>query len=260
MAVADHSPRPGEADQPACLPDHPLPGGGEAVQGGDMSVLDHVDLPLVLLVIGGLLTIGGVGINLGIKNLSAQAPAERATRVLATLLGLALMGTSVLLYIRAPIGNAPAASASTASSQAAASASPAPVLRFAPLPEGPRPRCNQYAGTGRIPEGAVLVVYERAVGAQGEPIGQGMSVVGVAKNTQTGWQTPRMDHGADFVEVAAVLLDQAQYDYLAAQYVVRNKDGQRLEDVTIQTDRLPPGVVVPSLILPIDLKTPPCSS
>lgn len=220
-----------------------------------MDIPDSV--PLALAISGVLFAAGGLGMSVVLRDASTQAPQGRHARIGATVLGVALIATSVVLYLLPAALQSPATSATTATSPSP-STSPAAALRFVPLPEGLHPRCNQYLGTGRIPDGSVLAVYERSVNPDGTSNGQGFSLVGIAKNVDTGWQTPRMEHGADFVQVAAVLLDKKLYEFLIAQYVVR-EDGKRVEGITIQMDALPPGVEVPSLVLHIDLEAPSCA-
>ena len=126
-----------------------------------------------------------------------------------------------------------------------------------PLPGKLMPRCNQYLGTGRIPQGHVLAIYERAVGPNGHS-DERYGFNGLAHNTEIGWTTEQMDHGADFVEVVGVLYTVETFKFIDSMVVV-DVNGKQVDNVSIQNATLPPGILVPALVLHIDLDgTKPC--
>jgi hypothetical protein len=72
------------------------------------------------------------------------------------------------------------------------------------------------------------LVFERAVGSRGEATGEGYSLAGFGKNTDDGWETPEIDHGADYVEVVAVLTTKATRDFIVSIYLT-DRTGAWLE-------------------------------
>ena len=214
-----------------------------------------------ILAIGGAIALIGIGSNVKFGNVAVEGVGKKAGAIAGAFGGLiALVG---LVYALWPqwIG-LPSEPRSTVTVTEPAVTSPTPIggsLKFVPLASKKVPRCSSYSGVGPIPGGYQLLIFERAVGEAVQDIGEKYGYNGHAIRNETGdaWRTVRMDHGADHVEVTAVLVPQAFDDFFENLRLVDNQ-GKPLEGGW-QIDILPPGEKLAPVFPDPDLSAAPCT-
>lgn len=133
------------------------------------------------------------------------------------------------------------------------SKSPSAAVHFIVPPVKTVPRCNVYQGTGAIPPNQRLLIFNRAVNVNGEPMDGGRFYLdGPAVSTEAGWKTPLVEAGAEYVEIAAVLVPNETADFLRSISPV-SADGGLIEDGAWLSRSLPFGQKSPSLFVEPDL-------
>lgn len=113
-------------------------------------------------------------------------------------------------------------------------------LRFV-QPVGLVKACDSFQGTGTIPNGYELLVFDRAVGGA-------FYLDGTAIRTAAGWSTPSISLGAPQVEIAAVLVPAGFVPYLRSIKLF-DREGTPTDEASWKSDSLPPGDQVDPAII-----------
>jgi len=126
----------------------------------------------------------------------------------------------------------------------AETAQPGKDLRFDPVTKVLE--CTVYPGSGHIPDGYDLMLFDRAINGDGNALSRTWSITNAtATNKDTGgWRTSVVNLGAEHVELTAVVVSADVYRSLTSIHDVH------------QIDILPPGFQLPSLKLDLTLQTP----
>lgn len=128
-------------------------------------------------------------------------------------------------------------------------------LRFVALPAGSVPECSIYNGTGTIPAGHKLVVFDRSVDSNHQPNGSPYYLNrNPADNNLDGrgWHTALVDAGDTYVEIVAVLMPEALFASFSSIVLTNAKDSP---EASWLLNVLPPGIVVPSTFVQPKLRT-----
>jgi hypothetical protein len=148
-----------------------------------------------------------------------------------------VVGTGVALGILIAV-NSPATVASR----------PLVPLAFALHNPNGIPRCSIYQGTGTIPDSDELLIFDQPVDEAGTPE-NGFYLDGKADRAKdgSGWATPKVDAGTDYVQLTGVLVTMATAQFALSVKAV-DSQGRPIQKGTWLSDSLPPSVQHPFTI------------
>jgi hypothetical protein len=121
--------------------------------------------------------------------------------------------------ITGPPDGSPSAAAATGSGNPKAGPS---NLHFIVPPTPKVARRGIYQGTGNIPSGYDLLVFNRSVDADHQSDTGTYSMDGLATGTSSGWNTPPVCAGTTYVEITAVLVPSSTTRFLKSIIPVVN--------------------------------------